>query len=385
MKQKKTTFWHLSDLHLEAQCDRRCTTSRPACHACIKAALIERLAARLERERPHLLLLAGDLFEDESWKEKDNSLEPLLRAAKRRSTVVVGIRGQHDPGTRALQRRYPWILGEGGTNADAGVLVRALPGAEKGRTAAERTRRTLRALSGSAHDPRGRPSVLLAHINAAAFLRQAERQVPRFRYYALGDMHLSRIVRLADGAVMGTPGHLYSYFDGSGKVWPTYMLKGSFSSSGDVEVSRVALQDGSLGAPQMRQVYIPRRYHGRDDGQVVLVNAPEDDVLKRVTLRPESVQHLEASGTDPQAITLRRATFSFGSAQELRALVRGLLEVMPRDVFVGLARGKGRAEDRWRHYGACILRGDLEDFVQASLVPTSKTQTSDTEGWTLAT
>ena len=294
--------------------------------------------------------------------------------------MVAGIRGQHDPPTRDLQHRFRWILGEGEVNTDSKVVVRALPAAEDGRTAADRTKRTLRALAAPNLTPEGRPSILLAHINAASF-PPTERQTPHFRYYALGDMHLSRIVPLADGAYVGTPGHLYPHFDGSGKVWPTFMLKGSIGASGHVQVGRVQLQGRSLGAPYTRQLYVPHKYRGADHGQLVLVNAPADDVLRTTAFRFSAVEELKASGSDPQEITLRRVSVGYHSQRELSDAVQGLLAAMPKDIFVGLASRKGQAKDRPVRYGAAILANGLDDFIERSFMPTSKTQTSDTEGW----
>lgn len=372
-----TTFWHLSDLHLEMPHEPRCAKTESACPACIKAALIERLASRLRKEPPHLLLFGGDIFDDDCFKADAHPLKPLLDAAKDSKTVLVGVRGQHDRPTHELRERFTWVLKAGEANEDTAVFVQGLPASETGSGAPERTAETLRQLADARRHP-NRPSVLLAHVNLDQFPR-SDRGEGRFHYYAIGDKHLSRIVTLGDRSVVGNPGHLYSYFDGSGKAWPTFLLSGQITEAGDVDVDRVPLQGGDL-APPTRQLYVHHRHRKTDDGELVLVNAPPEETLRDAGLQQWAVRELQPTCRDDRDISLRQVTVRYADRRTLELLVRRMLKVMPDDVFVGLSKGTGRAADRETAYGS-QLHGDVAAFVERLFMANANTATSDDEGW----
>jgi hypothetical protein len=376
---KPTRFWHLADLHLGEAHVPRCDTLKGgedegACAFCIRATLVDRLAHELRRARPDLVLFAGDIFENTAGYDV---LAPFEEAARVAGTVLVGVRGQHDPGGPSLKRRFPWLLPTGGINDETGIFIRAVAG--------------VRGESGWPDacgkyepDPGGRPSVLLAHANVARF-PGGERKTPRYRYYALGDRHRLHLEPAAEGAWIGNPGHLHSYWDGSGKAWPVFFIRGTIGADGSVAAQPCALEAAPFLAPPTRQLYTPFEHRDHRRGSLVLVHAPDDRVLVRARVVPSHRDEVvpvryQRLGHRGYGAPARRAVFQYQTSAQREEIVRSILRAMPRDVFVSPSPGRGRSVDRIVNYGSILAREDqLPRFLEQTFMISAKTQTSDYE------
>lgn len=376
---RDTTFWHLGDLHLCEPCVPRCAAppakpAKPACHPCIRAVLLDRLSKQLARERPDLVLLAGDIFEDRS-KETYSLLERFEANAKASGSTLVGVRGQHDPSRAALAKRFDWFLSSGATADVGAVTVFGLP--------CESAKNSWPVRFAQFNPGKSRkPAVLLAHANVVHFPAR-ERTAPRFRYYALGDKHQVYVERLPSGAVLGNPGHIHSYWDGSGKAWPVFFLRGRISAEGRVTVEAVSLERAPYFAPPTRQLYVPFEHRRRRAGWLVLVHAPDDSSLRRVGLVPDSVDSILSTvdrkrGKPVTGAETRRALFSYRDPNHLRHLISSIVSGLPNDVFVSPSTGKGWA-NRVKDYGAHLVNDRLEELVEKTFMREAKTLTSDYE------
>jgi hypothetical protein len=356
-------FLHLGDLHLSPSCEHggACGPKDPPCHQCIKTGILRRLQVRLvsARTRPDLLLLAGDLTDMcETVNDLRLAAAPLdefVNTALAARIVVAGIVGEHDWERADLRRLlgWSWLLRTGGVVRASGVAVYGV----NGRSKQERLARDI----GRLRPKEGEPSVLLAHGSQIP-------SEPRFNYYALGHLHWSKYGTFPKGSMSTAayPGHLFSYWDGSGKAWPVYVLEGRIHADGHVDVERVPLS----GAPETRRIYISSRYRGRERGVLFFENPPEEGRLRRLGVRATFKDEPDKSfGT----VYRRVARASYGSQSELRGLLRKIVGEHPNDIFVSPATGRGNA-DRVVAYGHTLLGKRFEEFVSKTYKSHARTQ-----------
>ena len=70
-----------------------------------------------------------------------------------------------------------------------------------------------------------KPGVFITHPHNLAKTKSRELG---YSYYAVGHVHRKEIIGIADNSFIGRPGHIYSYWDGDGKAWPTGYIVGEF-------------------------------------------------------------------------------------------------------------------------------------------------------------
>lgn len=365
----KTRFLHLSDLHL-MPCPHggACGPNDAACHACIKRMLLERLRERISTPqcRPDLILIAGDLTERRDCashlRSATEPLERLVRAARDQNIVVCGITGDHDgaDATAALRKelKWDWLLHSGEVNRDSGVAVHGVEG-RPNRAGAGTDFRALRP------EP-GEPSIVLVHDELRT-LRTPES--PRFDYFAMGHLHRGRIKPLARGSrgVAAYPGHLFSYWDGDGKSWPSYVIEGTISARGDVSAELLSLSQ-AFDAPETRRMYIAHADAGRPEGTVVFENAPPEDFFRRLNIDAEVADQLDGG-----AVYRRLARLKYASHIRRDEVLRRVLENLPDDVFVTPSTGGGW-RDRLADYGRSIVARRFSEFVAKTHKRSANTQ-----------
>jgi hypothetical protein len=346
-------FWHFADLHLGLH--DGCAVGWP-CRRCISERILAILAQETERTRrqPHLVLFAGDILNlraatSETIKQVAEPLQAFIGAAEERGAVVVGVTGdrKHDPAAWRLRKvlEWDWLLRRGQTKQVHGVWVTGLPG-----SAAESRKRK----------PRGVPSVLLTHCDAAPAGADA------FSYCALGHHHQYK--REGNAA---RPGHLVSLWDGPGKAWPTYFIQGTLSGTGEIDVQAVPLEEPPYNAPATRQFFAEHVYQQRRSGVLVLVHAPS-------TLRADWVKEPECTG-EP-----RLAAFQYGTVGAMSGIVREVAGICPNDVFVTPSPARSVRKERIVCFGHQLL-SDPDLFAYfSSDIPKAKdgAQTSDRAGVT---
>lgn len=375
----QTTFWHLADIHGYGPCSPRCAfppgpEADDACHNCIKEEIIERMAAQLAAAPPDLLLIAGDIIEGLAGGHEGGKtiIDPLLRAAREHGVVIVGVTGQHDAATQLFRDElgWTWLLDTGECNQDTDVFVRAIGGRGK-------QKGVLADLSSVDPAPEGRPGILLAHFDPA-ILPKSEWSAPRFSYYALADRHQLWIQDLAAGAKAACPGHLFSYYDGCGKTWPVFFLRGQVDRTGKGEVEPVALQSPIYLAPHTRQLYVPFESRNQPGGKLVLVNPPERAILDSLR-RPYDLEELryyrERKFPGAAAMALCRAVFSYGSHSELRSLVDAILSATPDDIYV--SPSVGAYKKRVKTVASVLLADRFDEYLDKIVQMKSDGLTAD--------
>lgn len=367
---EKVRFWHVADLHLYGECADH---GESACANCIKTALLDRMLATIRGgSGPNLLLLAGDLLEkDEPWIAGARRLQNFVEAVQASGVVVAGVTGEHDPALEDWRHavKAKWLLGTGEVNDEAGIVVRGVSGSPKQAKTKAWVHRVCR-------EPLSEASILLAHSSDVNLPKTAVDEAG-FSYCALGHRHTYRVTKTAGGAVVAYPGHVCSYWDGSGKAWPTFFIDGTIERTGVVMVEAVNWQAPPYSAPATRQLYIPRQYRNRPSGVLVFVNPPAPKVLTQAGVLPDrgSLKNLLDFGDS--GLGLQRVTFTYRSAEELRTVVGRILGATPRDVFVAPSHLDGSA-NRTVDFGARLLE-DLDWFIKRSYLKNKNTDTSDGE------
>jgi len=361
-------FWHLSDLHLTWSCDA-CDAGicgrTQACWVAIKTNIISILAAELLRSDapPHLLLFSGDILESaknpSDMRLAAARLEPLLAAARARGTRILGVAGTrgHDHLVTAAKKNlgWNWLLETGQQHECGGVKVVGVNGDSEKESAAE---------ARSISPPTG-PSILVAHA-----LKLETALNMGFNYCALGHIHWARIERRDQAHVAAHPGHLYSYWDGSGKAWPVFILEGAIDTKdGRVMVERVPLEDPPFNVPATRQLYIDYKDRAAKSGELHLVHAPYQPWF-----------YLDAKLPTPKLVAVNtgalRATFAYENLLVRDSLVRTILNRCENDIFVSLAQ-----EDQSKrviNYGRNLLGDDeFSKFMTTCIMQEPNKQTSD--------
>lgn len=360
-------FWHLSDLHLFpcAGPDGDCDCGEQTCVVAIKRDLLRAIAEELRHTHtpPALILLTGDLFDCTQDKavEAARFLEPLLDAARARGADVFGILGDdgHDGPLRRIapELGWDWLMKSREVRIhESGVKVVAVDAGSE-----PEVKKTVDELP----DPGG-PSILLAHAGAVAA------GTPH-NYCALGHIHMPLIARIDEAHVSGRPGHLYSYWDGSGKAWPVFMIAGAIDAKdGRVEAWKVPLEAPPFSAPATRQIYGDVGGFEQRSGALYLVHAPTERwFYEGCGLEAQYVEFLPNTGA-------LKATFRFTSKGARDDIIRKILVACPTDVFVTPATGKGNA-DRIKERGRTIADDEelLGEFVKKCFKRLEETQTSD--------
>ncbi len=355
--QRDVRFLHLADLHL-TPCLREaaCGPGDAACHACIKAALLDRLVARFAAPatRPDLVLLAGDLTEHRDLgpnvRRAVAPLDRFVAAAWAKGITVAGITGDHDGenGTAVLRDTlgWDWLLGSGEVNRSSGVAVHGVEGRPNRRSVADDLSR-LAPISGE-------PSVVLVHDDASA-LRSAPDS--SFSYFAMGHLHQGRVrpARRGPRALFGYPGHLFSYWDGDGKAWPVHAIVGTIAADGTVEAELLPLS--SLGAPETRRIYVDFADVGRSEGTIVFENSPSAPFFQDLGVAAEVADDFR------QGIAFRRvAHLTYASRTDLRDRLHSIVSALPGDVFLTPSTGGGW-RDRLADYGATIASRRFDEFA----------------------
>jgi len=226
--------------------------------------------------------------------------------------------------------------------------------------------------------PAGRPGILLAHLDPA-ILPKSEWAAPRFSYYALADRHQIWIQDLATGAKAACPGHLFSYYDGCGKTWPVFFLRGSVDGTGKVELEPVPLQSPTYLAPHTRQLYVPFESRRKPGGKLVLVNPPERSILDSLR-RPYELEelryHRERGFPGAVCMPLSRAVFGYGSQSDLRNLVQAILSATPDDIYV--SPSVGQYAKRVKTIAKVLLGPRLDEYLEKIVQSSGNGQTADT-------
>jgi|GEM_PF-2863433 len=349
--QEGIRFWHFADLHLGEH--KGCSEGRP-CRQCITEKVLARLTKELLRtpRPPHLLLFAGDTFSLDApsiaaIKKAAKPLQALLKAARTREARPVGVTGdpQHDPPAWQMRRalRWGWLLGDGKTRRLNGVWVTGAPGSESG---------------GTERRPRRQPAILLTHCESPPA------GAGDFTYCALGHHH--QYLRKGNA---GRPGSPVSRWDGPGKAWPTYFIKGTLRPSGRVSIRAVSLETATYGAPSTRQFFTEHVYRGERSGVLVLVHAP-------AAVQADWIREPAQPG-DP-----RLAAFRYRSLRQMRDTVARVAGSCRDDVFVTPSPGNSARRKRIVCYGRQLL--DDPRLLKAFLADVPKkdagTQTSDRAG-----
>ena len=362
-------FLHLADLHLTpCPCGGGCGPYQPACHACIKAAILERLQRRISSPatRPDLVLIAGDLTERRDGKGSLRTtaapLDAFVQAAKAQGSTVVGITGEHDGLDSTLELRkalgWDWLLRSGEVNRSTGVAVHGIEGRPNRAGVAHDLGKLRRADS--------EPSILLVHDELRTV--RAAGGMP-FDYYAMGHLHRGRIKTLDRNsrAVAGYPGHLFSYWDGDGKSWPVHVIEGTISNDGTVKAELVPLSR-EAEVPETRRMYVDCSDAGRSSGTIVFENSPGSSFFTDATIQAE----LEDQ-SDGGVVYRRIARLPYSSREQMQDLLRSVLERLPGDVFVTPSTGGGWT-DRLTDYGSTIARRRFPEFVTKTFKKSANTQ-----------
>lgn len=359
------SFWHLSDLHLDFSYESD-VEARPSDFK-IKRDLLGAIARELEHMHapPQMLLLTGDLLECEvaDAPRVTPALEPLLAAARQRHTEIYGIPGsdKHDTGLReiASQLGWDWLMKTGEVrHHPSGIEIHAV---------AEATDNAVQAAVRNLPEPKA-PSILLAHTGEVA------RRTPH-NYRALGHVHTPSIVCVDENhqKVSGRPGHLFSYWDGSGKAWPVCIIAGTISvRDGYVKAWRVPLEASPFFAPSTRQIYGDVGGYEKKAGSLYLVHAPTERFFyEDCGLDAECVEFLPRTGAV-------KATYRFTSKDERDNIVRKVLSACATDVFVAPS-STGKFEDRLVVWGRACAENEEQftKFVKHCFVRSESTQTSD--------
>ena len=279
-------------------------------------------------------------------------LRPILAAARKRRVAVVVVNGdaKHDPPATDMSKVLRWVslLTKGSApDLHCGAWVTGLPGP----VARHRKR-----------EPEGSPSILLTHCGTRPAGAKG------FSYYALGHLHEFRQYPFDDGAIAAHPGHLVSRWDGPGKAWPTYFIKGTLSVEGQVHVWPVPLEKRPYAAPATRQFYTEHEYAGKPQGLLVLVHAPPSSFFTRRGLGATLDWPKRKWGP-------RRAIFRYQSQEEMREIVRKVAAGCPKDVFVTPSPRRAVLYGRQLRDPA-LLQGFLEGIHKQK----PGTQTSDRAG-----
>lgn len=359
----ETRFWHFADLHLGEH--EGC--SEGPCHACIAERVLAALARELRAtpEPPHLILFAGDIFNlpgeatsgKRTWDEQRiaefieqaaKPLKPLLAAARKRRVAVVGVSGdaKHDPPATEIRKALRWVslLTKGSApELHYGVWVTGRPGS------VARNRKL---------EPEDSPSILLTHCGTRPAGAKG------FSYYALGHLHEFG----HDGAIAAHPGHLVSRWDGPGKAWPTYFIRGTLNDKGQVRIWPVPLEQRPYVAPATRQFYTEHEYAAKTEGLLVLVHAPAPAFFARRGLEV-TLDWPKKGKWGP-----RRAIFHYDSPEMMQAIVRRVAMGCPNDVFV---TPSPRVICYGRQLGDSVR---LAEFAAKIHKRTAGTQTSDRAG-----
>ena len=366
-------FMHLADLHL-SPCPRTrtCGEGDPACDACIKATILDGLAARFDdaRTRPDLVLLAGDLTDlSEGYagaRGLNMTAEPLTRfvaRARARGVVVAGVTGEHDgdDSTRTFRKRlgWDWLLRSGEVNDKTGVPVYGVEGRPKQAGVGD----DIRAVE---HDAAA-PGVLLAHADWPKVPRE---HASAFSYCALGHLHWLKLGPVSAGGrtMAGYPGHLFSYWDGCGKAWPVHAITGEIYESGRVRVNALPLSLAA-GAPETRRMYVDASEGGQSRGTLVFENPPDARFFADLGVQAQFEEHLDPAFGN---VYRRVARVRFTSVAQLEGLLRAALERCPGDVFVTPATGRGWS-DRVKTWGRAVTGEVFSEFVEKTFKKSDKT------------
>jgi hypothetical protein len=306
----------------------------------------------MARRPPHIVLLAGDIFnlgaaKSDVIRQAAAPLQALIDAAQSQGAGVVAVTGdkEHDPLAWRIRRAldWGWLLRRGQTERVHGVWVTGLPGSAPGDT-----RKGLK----------GQPSILLTHRD------EAPPGADAFSYCALGHHHQYR--REGNAARPGSP---VSLWDGPGKAWPTYFIKGTLWPSGAVSVRPVLLERPPYSAPATRQFFTEHLYQDQRSGVLVLVHAPP-------AVRADWTKKPIRDG-EP-----RLAAFHYHSLRQMRDIVKGVAEGCPDDVFVTPSPPASIRKHRIVCYGRQLLHepGLLSSFLTDIHKKDDGTQTSDRAG-----
>ncbi len=216
------SFVHIADLHLGNTCWPAVKKKGYPSSDEIKAICLGEVAAFIRDRKPDFVFVAGDLaevhgndpFGCDVMSCAKKLFSPVVKACKSSGTSIVAIPGEHDPEVAVLREYFPSVsvLDVGEIDSFRGYRIGGL-GA-----------RPLQ--KGIAKDfdrwQDKKLEFVLVHsekIATSRFSRLGARYVARGHLHAWRDQSSLSLKSVH-------PGHLYTYWDGSGKAYPTCFAEG---------------------------------------------------------------------------------------------------------------------------------------------------------------
>jgi hypothetical protein len=154
-------------------------------------------------------------------------------------------------------------------------------------------------------------------------------------------------------------GHLFSYWDGDGKAWPTYVVEGNIEGAGRIDVELSALSD-IVGAPETRRMFIDFEHAKASCGEIIFENAQEQGFFLRLGLEAVIREDIDSVSRRSRR---RIAHLPYSSRAQMRDIARAILQNCPDDVFVVPSRGAGWI-NRLKGYGRILATNGFDGFVE---------------------
>jgi hypothetical protein len=238
------SFVHIADLHLGNTCWPTVKEKGYPSSDLIKAICLDEIAAFIRKHRPDFLFVAGDLTEVHGGDPFSCDVMPYSRdlfsrvvaACESSGTSIVAVAGDHDPEVTVLREYFPFVLEIGEIASINNVRIGGLG-----------VRPHQEGISADFERWRGeRLDFVLIHSDKIATSRFSDLGTT---YVARGHLHKWKDCS-SQSLKSLHPGHLYTYWDGSGKAYPTCFASG-FVREGECVVESHLFRT----APRTRRFY----------------------------------------------------------------------------------------------------------------------------------